>query len=58
MERLGFWVSDICDAVRRGVAEAALQWREGSLGYVKSGKQGVGEKGIHGILSVRLCPRL
>lgn len=58
MERLGFWVSGIYDAVRRGVAEAVLQWREGSLGYVKSGKQGVGEKGIHSILSVRLWPRL
>lgn len=53
MECRGFWISSVCEAVRRGVAAAVIQWREGPLSYVKSGKQGCGEKGIHGILSVR-----
>lgn len=53
MECLGFWVSRVCKDVRRGVAEAVIQRREGPLRYVKSGKQGCGEKGIHGILSLR-----
>lgn len=49
MERVGFRVPGRCGAKRRGIGEAVVEWREGSLGYVKSGKQGVGEKGIHGI---------